>query len=171
MASDVHPTEPERRAGYGFVMGHVEGIYVAPEPEAPTAPVERVRVVAGRGPEGDRKFRHEGEPPAEPGTGRDLTLIEAEAIEALAGDAGIELGYGEARRNVVTRGVDLNGLVGKPFRVGELRCVGVEPCDPCRHLERITKPGVLKGLAGRGGLRADVVSGGEIAVGDPVEAL
>src|SRR5438034_11848708 len=125
-------------------MGRVEGIYLAPEPEAPTAPVERARVVAGRGPEGDRKYRPDGEPPAEAGPGRDLTLIEAEAVEALASETGIVLGPGEARRNVVTRGVDLNDLVGKPFRVGELRCVGVEPCDPCRHLERLTQPGVLK---------------------------
>src|SRR5437879_39610 len=132
-------------------MGHVEGIYLAPESEAPTAPVERVLVVAGRGAEGDRKYRPDGEPPAEPGTGRDLTLIEAEAVEALAAETGIVLGPGEARRNVVTRGVDLNDLVGKPFRVGAVRCVGVEPCHPCRHMERLTKPGVLRGLAGRGG--------------------
>ena len=72
---------------------------------------------------------------------------------------------------MVTRGIGLNDLVGRPFRVGAVRCVGIEPCDPCRHLEWLTKPGVLKGLAGRGGLRADVVSGGEIALGDPVEAL
>jgi MOSC domain-containing protein YiiM len=152
-------------------MGSVEGIYLAREHEEPTAPVERVRVVAGRGPEGDRHFVDEGTAPNEPGTGHDLTLIEAEAIEALGSETGIELGPGEARRNVVTRGVSLNDLVGRAFRVGDVRCVGVEPCDPCRHLERITKPGVLKGLAGRGGLSADVVSGGEIAVGDPVEPL
>ena len=102
--------------------------------------------------------------------GGELERVRVKPVPA-AGDAGIELGYGEARRNVVTRGVDLNGLVGKPFRVGELRCVGVEPCDPCRHLERLTKPGVLRGLVGRGGLRADVVRGGEIAVGDSVEAI
>ena len=150
-------------------MGTVEGIYLAAEHELPTEPVERVRVVPGRGPEGDRYYRS-GET-NEPGVGRDLTLIEAEAIEGLASENGIELDLGEARRNVVTRGIGLNDLVGKPFRVGAVRCVGIEPCDPCRHLERLTKPGVLKGLAGRGGLRADVVSGGEIAVGDPVEAL
>ena len=126
---------------------------------------------AGQGLEGDRYLAGGGTYSEKRAPGRHLTLIEAEAIEALAGDAGIELGYGEARRNVVTRGVDLNGLVGKPFRVGELRCVGVEPCDPCRHLERLTKPGVLRGLVGRGGLRADVVRGGEIAVGDSVEAI
>jgi MOSC domain-containing protein YiiM len=104
--------------------------------------------------------------------GRDLTLIEAEALEELAAGAGIELEPGEHMRNVVTRGVRLDDLIGRPFRVGPVRCVGVEPCHPCRRLERLTgRTGVLKGLAGRGGLRADVVRGGELAVGDPVEAI
>ena len=150
-------------------MGHVEGIYLAPAVEAPCEPVDRARFLPGRGPQGDRKFRPEGAEPYEPGVGRDITLIEAEAIEGLAADTGIELGPGEARRNVVTRGIGLNDLVGKPFRVGDVRCVGVELCEPCRHLEGLTQPGVLRGLVGRGGLRADVVSGGEISVGDPVE--
>ena len=152
-------------------MGHVEGIYLAPATEARCETVGRARFVSGRGPEGDRKFRPEGTEPYEPGVGRDITLIEAEAIEGLAADSGIELGPGEARRNVVTRDIALNDLVGKPFRVGAVRCVGVELCEPCRHLERLTHPGVLKGLVGRGGLRADVVSGGEVAVGDPVEPI
>src|SRR2546425_13053904 len=98
-------------------MGQVEGIYLAPVSEAPCEPVERARFVAGRGPEGDRKFRPQGEPPTEPGTGRDITLIEAEAIEALAADAGIELGPGEPRRNVVTRGADPGNPGGKPCRI------------------------------------------------------
>jgi MOSC domain-containing protein YiiM len=67
--------------------------------------------------------------------------------------------------------VRLNDLVGKPFRVGDLRCLGVELCEPCRHLASLTHPGVLKGLVHRGGLRADVVAGAEIAVGDAVEEL
>jgi MOSC domain-containing protein YiiM len=152
-------------------VGRVEGIYLTPEKSAPCEPVESARFVPGRGPEGDRKFRPEGSESYEAGTGRDITLVEAEAIEGLAADTGIELGPGEARRNIVTRDIALNDLVGKPFRVGDLRCVGVEPCEPCRHLERLTQPGVLKGLAHRGGLRADVVRGGEVAVGDPVEPI
>jgi MOSC domain-containing protein YiiM len=153
-------------------MGTVEGIFLAQPKGAVTAAVERARVVAGRGPEGDRHFRAPGARPNEDGMGRDLTLIEAEALDGLATDAGIELAPGEHLRNVVTRGVRLDDLVGRPFRVGAVRCVGVEPCHPCRRLERLTgRTGVLKGLAGRGGLRADVVRGGEIAVGDPVEAI
>jgi MOSC domain-containing protein YiiM len=153
-------------------MGAVEGIFLVGANGAERDAVERVRVVAGRGPEGDRHFRGAQARPNEEGMGRDLTLIEAEALDGLAAGAGIELEAGEHLRNVVTRGVRLDDLIGRPFRVGDVRCVGVEPCHPCRRLERHTgRSGLLKGLAGRGGLRADVVRGGEIAVGDPVEAI
>ena len=153
-------------------MGAVEGIFLVGARGADREAVKRVRVLAGRGPEGDRHFRGERARPNEEGMGRDLTLIEAEALEGLAGGAGIELEPGEHLRNVVTRGVRLDDLIGKPFRVGGVRCVGVEPCHPCRRLERHTgRSGLLKGLAGRGGLRADVVRGGEIAVGDAVEPI
>jgi MOSC domain-containing protein YiiM len=156
-----------------FQSGTVESIHIAARAEEPTDAVEAVSVVAGRGIEGDRYFREGGN-----GTfheadkhGQDLTLIEAEAIEGLAADTGIELAPGEARRNVVTRGVRLNDLVGRRFTVGEVEAVGNRLCDPCSHLQRVTQPGVLKGLANRGGLRADVVRGGAIRVGDEVREL
>ena len=153
------------------MSGVVESIHIAPVAEQMPEPVDRVRVLAGRGPEGDRYFRAEGTYSNEQGDGRDLTLIEAEAIEGLKADTGIELSQGEPRRNVVTRGIGLNDLVGKRFRVGAVECKGVELCEPCSHLEGLTQPGVLKGLVHRGGLRADVLADGEIAVGDPVEEL
>ena len=153
--------------------GTVEGIHIAPRAAAQTRAVEAVDVVAGRGIEGDRYFRTDGS-----GTfheadkhGQDLTLIEAEAIEGLAADTGIELAPGEARRNVVTRGVALNDLVGRRFIVGEVEAVGNRLCDPCNHLEKLTQPGVLKGLVERGGLRADVIRGGAIRVGDELREL
>jgi MOSC domain-containing protein YiiM len=153
--------------------GTVESIHIAPGAEDETHPVEAANVVAGRGVEGDRYFRAEGdgtfyEPEKK---GQDLTLIEAEAIEGLAADTGIELSPGEARRNVVTRGVALNDLIGRRFTVGEVEAVGNRLCDPCSHLQKLTQPGVLKGLADRGGLRADVVRGGRIATGDAVREL
>jgi MOSC domain-containing protein YiiM len=148
--------------------GTVESIHIAARAEEPTRAVETVSVVAGCGIEGDRYFRESGN-----GTfheadkrGQDLTLVEAEAIEGLAADTGVELAPGEARRNVVTRGVALNDLVGRRFTVGEVEAVGNRLCDPCSHLQKLTQPGVLKGLAHRGGLRADVVRGGAIRVGD-----
>jgi MOSC domain-containing protein YiiM len=148
--------------------GTVESIHIAARAEESTHAVEAVTVVEGRGIEGDRYFREGGD-----GTfheadkhGQDLTLIEAEAIEGLAADTGIELAPGEVRRNIVTRGVSLNDLVGRRFTVGGVEAVGNRLCDPCSHLQKLTRLGVLKGLANRGGLRADVVRGGVIRVGD-----
>jgi hypothetical protein len=152
-------------------MASVEGIFIAAEAEGETHPVDAVEAVAGRGLQGDRYFAGGGTFFKERKSGQDLTLIEAEAIEALAREDGIELGPGGSRRNVVTRGIGLNDLVGRRFSVGEIECVGRRLCDPCSHLERITKPGVLEGLANRGGLRADIVNGGRIAVGDEVRDL
>ena len=152
-------------------MASVEGIFIAASAEGETQPVGAVAAVAGRGLEGDRYFAGEGTFFKDRKSGQDLTLIEAEAIEGLAADDGIELGAGESRRNVVTRGIGLNDLVGRRFTVGDVECVGQRLCDPCSHLERITQPGVLNGLANRGGLRADIVTGGRIAVGDEVRDL
>jgi MOSC domain-containing protein YiiM len=153
------------------VAGSVESIFIAPEAESTTLPVGEIQAIAGQGLEGDRYFAGGGTFFEERKPGQDITLIEAEAIEGLAREDGIELAPGEARRNVVTRGIGLNDLVGRRFTVGEVECVGQRLCDPCSHLERLTKPGVLKGLVDRGGLRADVVTGGRIAVGDPVSDL
>jgi MOSC domain-containing protein YiiM len=140
----------------GPMPGSVEGIHIAPvESELPHA-VGSVEVTAD-GVVGDRY-----------GQARDLTLIEAEALEGLQRDTGIELSAAESRRQVLTRGISLNDLVGERFTVGDVECVGQEWCEPCNHLQGLTKPGVLRGLVHRGGLRADIVSGGRIAVGDEI---
>jgi MOSC domain-containing protein YiiM len=143
--------------------GRIEGIFIGPERTLP-APVERVRALAGRGLEGNRYFYDEAPP------GRAVTLIAAEALEAFAEETGTVLTAAESRRNVLTRGIDLNALVGKRFRVGEVECVGVELCEPCLHLESVTHPGVIKGMVHRAGLNADLLTDGVIAVGDPVVA-
>ncbi len=149
-------------------MGHgrVEGIFIASQEGELPAPVERVRAHAARGLEGNRYF-FDGDAPA----GRALTLIAAEAIESVAADTGIEITGAESRRNVLTRGIDVNALVGKRFRVGDVECYGVELCEPCRTLEGYTKPGVVKAFVHRAGLNADILSDGEIGVGDPVVAV
>jgi MOSC domain-containing protein YiiM len=149
----------------------VEAIFVTAEAGGRPESVDEAIAVAGRGLEGDRYFRAEGTFSDRGGDGRDVTLIEAEAIERLALDDGIELGIGDSRRNVVTRGVSLNDLVGKRFRVGEAECLGRRLAEPCTHLEQLTQPGVLKGLVHRGGLRANIVRGGPVAVGAPVRQL
>ena len=132
----------------------VESISIGPS-EA-LAPVDAVQAVAGQGLVGDRKARAGSHP------GGALTLIEAEVLE----DVG--LSGTESRRQVVTRGVRLNDLVGKRFRVGEVECYGVELCEPCKHLESLTRPGIIKELTHRAGLNADILVGGTISVGDEV---
>ncbi len=148
--------------------GSVVSVHIANGRGEPTRPVDEVRVVLGMGLEGDRHF---GRAAAEPGAGRDITLIEIEAIEALEREYGLKLGPGEARRNVVTRGVALNHLVGQDFRVGEVVLRGVRLCEPCSHLAGLTHEKVLPGLVHRGGLRAQIIEEGVIRVADVIEPL
>jgi hypothetical protein len=135
----------------------VEAIHTGPEKGGELAPVGAIRAVAGKGLEGDRKFRPEGAKP-----GGALTLVEAEVVE----DVGLP--PGGTRRQVTVRGVRLNDLVGKRFRVGDVECVGVELCEPCLHLQSLTRPGIIDDLLHRGGLNADILTDGTIAVGDTV---
>jgi len=148
--------------------GTLAAVYVAPAAEAPTVGVREVRAVPGRGLEGDRYFEAAGTFSDHPGDGRDVTLIELEALEALRAETGIELSPADSRRNLVTCGVPLNHLVGRELRVGEVVLRGTRLCEPCAHLARLTDPGVLPGLVHRGGLRADLVRGGVIKAGDPI---
>ena len=138
----------------------VEAIHLGAERVPELWTVESVRAVSGKGLEGDRHFHEEGASP-----GQALTLVEAEVVE----DVG--LAAGETRRQLTVRGVRLNELIGKRFRVGEVECYGVELCEPCLHLESMTRPGIIKDLAHRAGINADIVVGGTIRVGDSVTAL
>lgn len=127
------------------------------------------RAVPGRGIEGDRYFKGTGTYSGRRDQHDDLTLIELEVIEALAKELGVALGPGDARRNVVTKGIALNELIGREFRIGDVRLKGLRLCEPCLHLESLTKPGVLEGLVRRGGLRAAILTEGTIRVGDVLE--
>jgi len=153
--------------------GRVEAIAIAPHAEAPMVRVDRATARAGAGLEGDRYFDGRGTFSNVHARGQDLTLIEAEVLDALQLPAG-RLAPEEARRNVVTRGIDLNALVGRPFTIGAVQCLGQRLCEPCAHLERLTaragKPGTLRALIHKGGLRADVISDGEFHVGDEIAA-
>jgi len=145
--------------------GIVTAIVLAPAAEAPLRSVEHAHAIAGRGLLGDRYAERAGTFSPDGGHGRDLTLVAAEVLE----EVGLE--PIDARRNLIVRGVDLDALRGRRFRVGAVQCLGQRRCEPCAHLERLTRPGVLRALAHRGGLRADVLRGGDLRVGDPVEAL
>lgn len=132
--------------------------------------VTEATALAGIGLEGDRYATRTGSFSTKPKPGRQITLIEAEAIEALERELGLTLAPGETRRNLVTRGVALNHLVGRDFTVGGVRLRGHELCEPCASLARMTaKPQILPGLTHRGGLRAEILEGGVIRVGDPVD--
>src|SRR5205823_9036936 len=149
----------------------VVAIYIAGAAAAPMAAVKEIRAVPGLGLEGDRYFNQVGTYSAIPEPGRQMTLIEMEAVEAAARETGIDFGPGDSRRNVVTRGVSLNDLVGREFTVGEVRLLGVDLCEPCAHMVQVSGKPVLGSLVHRGGLRADVLEGGIIRVGDPVVEL
>lgn len=127
--------------------------------------------VAGKGLKGDRYCENLGTYSNNPGSGREVTLIESEAIEALRREYYIEIDAALARRNIVTRGVALNHLVEREFAVGAVILRGTRLCDPCVHLEKLTRPGTMRGLIHRGGLRAEIVTGGVIRVGDAIAPM
>jgi hypothetical protein len=153
--------------------GRVEAIAVAEHAEAPMRLVATVQAQAGRGLDGDRYAKQAGTFTPRDGRrgGYDLTLVEAEVLDRLDLPQGNRLGYAEARRNIVTRGIALNALVGRRFTVGEVECLGRRLCEPCAHLERLTHPGALRGLIHKGGLRADILTDGTIEQGAAVRVV
>ena len=148
--------------------GELVAICIATRAGLPMQSRQTALAVPGRGLDGDRYFDGSGFWSSHPGEGREVTLIEIEAIEALAREKNIQMGLELARRNLVTRGVPLNHLVGREFQVGSVRLMGKRLCEPCQYLEDLTTKGLLTGLLHRGGLRADIVSGGTIRIGDTV---
>lgn len=148
-------------------IGCVEAIYVAPGEGAPMEPRSEVLAEAGLGIQGDRYAIGSGTF-TDGGQTSHITLIEAEAIEALKHEEAMELAPGATRRNLVTRGVALNHLVDVEFRVGEVRLRGDRLCEPCGYLEGLTQEGVKAGLKHRGGLRASILSSGPIHSGDRI---
>jgi MOSC domain-containing protein YiiM len=160
---------PRETNGERFWKGVVVSIHVAEASGAPMRPVGEARAVAGRGLEGDRYYEGRGYYSDHPGPEREVTLIEEETIEALERDHKLRVRPGETRRNVTTRGVPLNHLVGRRFRVGEVVLRGVELCEPCGHLVDATqKRSLLPTLVHRGGLHAQVLEGGVVREGDEV---
>lgn len=152
--------------------GTVVELAVAPAATDPMRGVPRARALAGRGLEGDRYAAKSGTftPSSDSLRGYDLTLVESEVIDDLTLPGG-RLDYADARRNVVTRGIDVNALVGRRFRIGDVECIGQRLCEPCSHLERLTGPGALRALIHRGGLRADILGDGEIEVGSVIRTI
>jgi MOSC domain-containing protein YiiM len=144
--------------------GRIESIWIGPAHGEPLTSVPEAHAVAGEGIDGDRHYGRAGE-------GRDLTLVEAESIQAIRDEAGIELVPGGTRRNVVTRGVPLNHLVGREFRVGDVVLRGVRLCEPCEYISELTGHDLRNALQHRAGLRADIVQSGTLRVGDAVRVV
>jgi MOSC domain len=168
------PLDPARPSGGlpqnpASTAGVVELLLTAPHAENAIQVHESVELHAGRGIVGDRYFDGTGTFSASEKHGQQLTLIEGEVLDALRAE-GVALTPADARRNVVTRGIDLNALVGREFQIGTVRCVGRRLCEPCSHLQRLTGTALLRPMVHRGGLRADILTSGVVRTGDPVSA-
>jgi MOSC domain-containing protein YiiM len=150
--------------------GTVESIYIAAAAERTPHSVRQASAIPGAGLEGDRYALKLGTF-YKPKPDFELTLIEAEAIEALKRDYQVDLAAGDARRNIVTRNVALNHFVGREFAIGVVRIRGIRLCEPCDHLERVTGKPLVKGLLHRGGLRAQILTPGTIHVGDKLTVI
>jgi MOSC domain-containing protein YiiM len=151
--------------------GDVVGLYVATEAGAPAEARTEVKLWAGKGIEGDRYAASVGRWSSKGGTGRQLTLIEEEAIQAALRDYQVELAPGATRRNIVTQGVALNHLVGRRFRIGTVELSGVRLAEPCAYLAGMTDARIVRALVHRGGLRADILTDGSVRLGDPVAPI
>lgn len=160
-------------AYYWAGMNHspsIIAIFIAEKSSAPMQSVSSVEAVVAKGLKGDRKFRNPSHPKKDT-PDREVTLIESEAIDAVNRDYALRIDPIETRRNILTRGVALNHLVGREFTVGPVRMRGIMLCEPCTHLEALTRKGVMRALVHRGGLRAQVLEGGTIRVGDSISPL
>ncbi|MFE5023246.1 MOSC domain-containing protein [Streptomyces sp. NPDC056656] len=157
--------------------GRVASLHLAAHTGEPTFRVAQAQAVTGRGLAGDRNYwAGEGRRPRRRGTGRasgvcDVTLIETEALDALAREYGITLTAAECRRNLVCRDIRLNPLVDQEFQVGTAILRGLKLSEPCARLEQLVRPGLIRGLLHRGGLRAEVIRGGTIREGDRILPL
>jgi hypothetical protein len=172
VVANFDPALPAQ-AAHPRLHGIVEAVAIAEVATGPMRLVEEAQALTSRGLAGDRYAEKAGTftPPSGAGPGYDLTLIQAEVLDELLLTEGRRLGYAEARRNVITREINLNDLVGRRFRIGEAECFGQRLCEPCAHLERLTHKGALRGLIHRGGLRADILTDGSIHPGSVIETI
>jgi MOSC domain-containing protein YiiM len=150
--------------------GRVVGLFTTDNQSEPMISHERIRAIAGKGFAGDRYALGRGfySDRELPGGARELTLVEIEALDAIASESGVRLEPIESRRNIATEGVQVHDLIGKRFTIGEVVCEGIRDCPPCVHLEELTGKTVMKAMARRGGLRANIFTDGEIAIGDEI---
>ncbi len=153
------------------MSGEVVGIWLAARGGEALSAVPSAMAVAGEGLAGDRYLLRTGYWSTDPRLYDDVTLVSVEALAVASAEAGVDLTGGASRRNVEVAGVDLDALVGRRFRVGGAELRGERPCEPCRYLDGLVGGPAKQALTGRGGLRASVLVGGQVAVGDQVVPL
>ena len=162
---------------YTYTMSEIEpqvvALYIAPDKAVPMQSREVVHAIEGIGLEGDRYAKGIGAwSKSKIDVKRHASLVSTEAIAAANMENGTNFTPADTRRNIVTQGVDLNNLVGKEFTINGVRMHGVELCAPCVRPSVLSKkPGFEKAFQGRGGLRAEILSSGDIAVGDPIKEV
>jgi len=148
--------------------GYIVGIFTANQSRGSVSEQKAVQLQQGKGIVGDRYYRQRTAPENQ------LTLIEAESVEAFNADHGLSIGAGDFRRNLITRGVRLNDFVGKEFTIGPVRLRGIELCEPCSVIGNllqqpsISAAHIIRSLVGKGGLRAQILSNGVVRQGDPI---
>jgi len=151
--------------------GRLVAIFTTAEAGKPLTATTEVRAIEGVGLEGDRYALETGKYSDRPGPHRQVTFVEREVIASVNTECGVELAEDETRRNLVTEGVPLLHLIGHTFRVGDVVFRGIKSAPPCAYLEELTRPGVRAALVNRGGLRAEIVSGGVLRIGDEITAV
>jgi MOSC domain-containing protein YiiM len=151
--------------------GTLVGIYTTAEAGKPLEASTELRAIEGVGLEGDRYATESGTYSNRKGPHRQVTFIEREVIANVNTENEVELAENETRRNLVTEGVPLLHLIGKTFRVGDVVFRGIKSCPPCAYLEQHTRSGVRAALENRGGLRAEIVQGGTLRIGDEITAV
>jgi len=151
--------------------GVITHLHLVPRASLPMRGFDSLTLVAGVGITGDRYSTGAGYYSDRPEEGRQITLFEEETLIALQRDHGIEFAPQEHRRNVTTRGVALNHLVGRRFRVGEAVLEGTRLSTPCKHIEDVTMKPVFNYLVNRSGLNAKILTGGVIRLGDGIEPM
>jgi MOSC domain-containing protein YiiM len=149
--------------------GELVAIYISSTSGGEMLEKSAVKAVPGRGLKGDRFFLHSEDNLKKHDPSKEVTLIEIESLKALKRDYSIDIGIGDSRRNLVTKRVPLNHLVGQEFKVGEVILRGIRLCEPCAHLAELTQKDVLPALIHRGGLRGQIISGGTIKAGDIIK--
>jgi MOSC domain-containing protein YiiM len=149
--------------------GTVTHLHLCPRAYLPMQSQDQIVLIADRGIEGDRYMLETGFYSDKPEIGRQITLFEMETLEALKRDLDIDLAPAEHRRNVTTRGVPLNHLVGKRFKLGETLLEATRLSFPCKHLDEVTGKEVFNGIVHRSGLNCRIVTGGVVRVGDVIQ--